>query len=171
MSMEIPEELANLEANAGIYAVWMIFRHLGLDPDIEQLKDVCGYVEGDGTTTIGLAVGLKKFGFNVQFYTEQDPDIQDQEKMSYAEAQVLDLPVLNAIEYSDIQKAFEQNKFIIVYYDTLEGLGNHSLVYDINESEICFFDSFDAMSAQLFEQQRKVEGICRQAIIIDANHR
>ena len=171
MSMEIPEELANLEANAGIYAVWMIFRHLGLDPDIEQLKDVCGYVAGDGTTTIGLAVGLKKFGFNVQFYTEQDPDIQDQEKMSYAEAKVLDLPVLNAIEYSDIQKAFEQNKFIIVYYDTLEGLGNHSLVYDINESEICFFDSFDAMSAQLFEQQRKVEGICRQAIIIDANHR
>ena len=58
-----------------------------------------------------------------------------------------------------------------MYYDTLEGLGNHSLVYDINESEICFFDSFDAMSAQLFEQQRKVEGICRQAIIIDANHR
>ena len=99
MLSNLPKKLANLEANAGIYAVWMIFRHLGLDPDIEQLKDVCGYVEGDGTTTIGLAVGLKKFGFNVQFYIEQDPDIQDQEKMSYAEAKVLDLPVLNAIEY------------------------------------------------------------------------
>ena len=34
MLSNLPKKLANLEANAGIYAVWMIFRHLGLDPDI-----------------------------------------------------------------------------------------------------------------------------------------
>ena len=170
MSLEIPEDLANLEANGGIYAVWMLLQHLGIDAEIQQLIDVCGHDVEYGSTTIGLAVGLKKFGFNVQFYTEEDPDMQEQEKLSYVQAKELNLPVLAAIEYSDIQKEFEQNKFVIAYYDTLEGLGNHSLVYDINESEICFFDSFDAMSKEVFEEQRKVDGICRQVIIVDANH-
>ncbi|EPG5087408.1 hypothetical protein LT215_003916, partial [Acinetobacter baumannii] len=29
-----------------------------------------------------------------------------------------------------------------------------------------FFDSFEPMSAAVFENQRKAEGICRQAIVI-----
>ena len=168
--MEIPEELANLEANSGIYAVWMLFQHLGLDPDIEQLKEVCHYVEGDGTTTIGLAVGLKKFGLNVEFTTDADEDLQDQEKRSYAEAETINLKMSASIRYQDIQNAFNANKFVIVYYDTLEGLGNHSLVYDINDEEISFFDSFDAMTQDIFEQQRAVDGICRQAIIVEVSH-
>lgn len=167
MTVNIPESLMNLEANGGIYAVWMMLQHLGIDPEIEQLIEVCGYDAENGTTTIGLAVGLKKFGFNVHFYTDEDPDLQEQEKLSYAEAEHLKLPISPAINYQHIQQAFEQNNFIIVYYDTLEGVGNHSLVYSINEQEICFFDSFDAMPASVFEQQRKAEGICRQVIMIE----
>lgn len=169
MSSNLPEELANLDANAGIYAVWMIFQHLGIDADIEQLKEVCRYQLGSGTTTIGLAVGLKKFGFHVAFSTDPDPEPQEQEILCYQQAEALGIPVSPAISYQDIVQAYEQNRFVIVYYDTLDGVGNHSLVYDINEDEICFFDSFDAMSAQVFEQQRAAEGICRQAIIIDVN--
>jgi len=159
MAVNIPESLMNLEANGGIYAVWMLLQHLYIDADIEQLIEVCGYDAENGTTTIGLAVGLKKFGFDVQFYTDEDPELQEQEKLSYAEAEQLKLPVLAAINYQQIQQAFEQNKFVIVYYDTLDGIGN--------ETEICFFDSFDAMPASVFEQQQKAEGICRQVIIID----
>ena len=169
MSMEIPDELANLEANGGIYAVWMLLQHLGIDADIQQLIEVCAYEAGQGTTTIGLAVGLKKFGFQVKFYTEHDPELQDSEKRSYAVADQLELPVLPAIGYAQIQQAFEQNQFVIVYYDTLDGVGNHSLVYDIDETEISFFDSFDAMPADVFEQQRGAEGICRQVITVDVN--
>jgi len=167
MALNIPESLMNLEANGGIYAVWMLLQHLYIDADIEQLIEVCDYDAEYGTTTIGLAVGLKKFGFNVQFYTDKDPDIQEQEKLSYAEAEQLKLPILPAINYQQIQQAFEQNKFVIVYYDTLEEVGNHSLVYSIDEQEICFFDSFEPMSASVFEQQRQAEGICRQVILID----
>ena len=167
MALNIPESLMNLEANGGIYAVWMMLQHLGIDADIEQLIEVCGYEAEHGTATIGLAVGLKKFGFNVQFYTDEDPDLQEQEKLSYAEAEQLKLPVLPAIHYQQIQHEFEQNKFVIVYYDTLEEVGNHSLVYSIDEQEICFFDSFEPMSASVFEQQRQAEGICRQVILID----
>ena len=167
MALNIPESLMNLEANGGIYAVWMMLQHLGIDADIEQLIDVCGYEEEHGTATIGLAVGLKKFGFNVQFYTDEDPNLQEQEKLSYAEAEQLKLPVLPAIHYQQIQHEFEQNKFVIVYYDTLKEVGNHSLVYSIDEQEICFFDSFEPMSASVFEQQRQAEGICRQVIVID----
>ena len=165
--MEIPSELANLEANGGIYAVWMLLQHLGIDADIGQLIDVCGYEDGFGTSTIGLAVGLKKFGYHVQFGTDEDLDIQPQEVLSYKEAEQLNLGIAPAFSYEQIQNAFEQHKFVIVYYDTLEGVGNHSLVYDINETEICFFDSFDAMSKPVFEQQRALDGICRQAILID----
>ncbi|MGE8559008.1 MAG: cysteine peptidase family C39 domain-containing protein [Acinetobacter sp.] len=170
MALEIPEELANLEANGGIFAVWMLLQHLGIDAEIQQLLEVCGYEAENGTTTIGLAVGLKKFGFHVQFYTDLDPDLQESEKLSYLEAEQLNLPILPALNYQQIQQAFEQNKFVIVYYDTLENVGNHSLVYDVNEDEICFFDSFDAMPASIFEQQRKAEGICRQVIVVEANN-
>ncbi|WP_180076777.1 cysteine peptidase family C39 domain-containing protein [Acinetobacter sp. YH12251] len=170
MSLEMPEELANLEANGGIFAVWMLLQHLGIDADIQQLIEVCAYEADHGTTTIGLAVGLKKFGFQVKFYTEHDPELQDSEKRSYAEADQLELPILPAIGYAQIQQAFEQNQFVIVYYDTLEGVGNHSLVYDIDETEISFFDSFDAMPAEVFEQQRGAEGICRQVITVGVNN-
>ncbi|WP_374663597.1 cysteine peptidase family C39 domain-containing protein [Acinetobacter sp.] len=169
MSMQIPDELANLEANGGIYAVWMLLQHLGIDADIQQLIEVCGYEAEHGTTTIGLALGLKKFGFNVSFSTAPDPDLQDSEKRSYAEAEQLKLPILPAISYVQIQQAFEQNQFVIVYYDTLDGVGNHSLVYDIDETEISFFDSFEAMLADVFEQQRQADGICRQVITVDVN--
>src|SRR5690606_12672842 len=169
MSLEMPEELASLEANGGIFAVWMLLQHLGIDADIQQLVEVCGYDAQNGTTTIGLAVGLKKFGFHVQFYSDPDPDLQQSEKLSYQEAEQLNLPILPALNYQQIQQAFEQNKFVIVYYDTLEEIGNHSLVYDVNADEICFFDSFDAMPASVFEQQRQVEGICRQVIVVEEN--
>ena len=169
MALEMPEELANLEANGGLFAVWMLLQHLGIDADIQQLVDVCGYDSENGTTTIGLAVGLKKFGFNVQFYTDHDPDLQESEKLSYQEAEQLDLPILPALNYQQIQQAFDQNKFLIVYYDTLEDVGNHSLVYDVNADEICFFDSFDAMPASVFEQQRRVEGIYRHVNIKKKN--
>ncbi|MBF4521931.1 MULTISPECIES: cysteine peptidase family C39 domain-containing protein [Acinetobacter] len=167
MAVEIPSELAELEANCGIYAVWMLLQHLGIDADIQQLIDVCGYTPEQGTTTIGLAVGLKKFGFNVQFYTDPDPDLQDSEKLSYAKAEQLKLPILAPIAYTQIQQAFDANKFVIVYYDTLDGEGNHSLVYSIDEAEICFFDSFEPMPAAVFEQQRQQAGICRQVIVVD----
>jgi hypothetical protein len=167
MALEMPEELANLDANAGIFAVWMLLQHLGIDADISQLIEVCGYEVDNGTTTIGLAVGLKKFGFDVQFYTDDDPNLQDSEKLSYQEAEQLHLPILPACNYQHIQQAFEQHKFVIVYYDTLEGVGNHSLIYDVNEHEICFFDRFDVMPALVFEQQRQGEGICRQVIVVD----
>lgn len=61
----------------------------------------------------------------------------------------------------------DKGLFVIVFYDTLEGVGNHSLIYEINEKEISFFDSFDAMPREIFEQQRRVEGICQQVIVID----
>lgn len=170
MALEMPEELANLEANGGIFAVWMLLQHLGIDADIQQLVDVCGYDSENGTTTIGLAVGLKKFGYNVQFYTDHDPDLQESEELSYQEAEQLGLPILPALNYQQIQQAFDQNKFVIVYYDTLEEVGNHSLVYEVNADEICFFDSFDAMPASFFEQQRQVEGICRQVIVVESNN-
>lgn len=167
--MEIPSELANLEANGGIYAVWMLLQHLGIDAEIQQLIDVCGYETGFGTSTIGLAVGLKKFGFNIQFSTDEDLNIQPQEQISYRAAEQLNLAITPALSYEQIQNAFEQHKFVIVYYDTLAGVGNHSLVYDINENEICFFDSFDAMSKPVFQQQRALDGICKQSIVVEVN--
>lgn len=71
------------------------------------------------------------------------------------------------LSYTDIQKLVDKGRFVIVFYDTLEEVGNHSLIYEINEKEISFFDSFDAMPIEVFEQQRRVEGICQQVIVID----
>ena len=37
----------------------------------------------------------------------------------------------------------------------------------MDDQEVCFFDSFDPMSAEVFEQQRNKSGICQQVIVID----
>ena len=166
MSLEIPEQLQNMPANCGIYAVWMLLQHCDIDLDLDDLARVCGYDEEDGTFTIGLAVGLKKMGFQVVFHTEEDLHQDPKELPSYAEAKRLNLPIQAPISYAEIQKAIETGHWVIVYYDTLEGVGNHSLVYDINEQEISFFDHFDVMTPEVFQRQREVEGICQQAIVI-----
>lgn len=66
MGLNIPESLANLEANSGIFAVWMVLKHYGLQIDIAELIKVCRYEEG-GTYTIALAVALKSLVLRCHF--------------------------------------------------------------------------------------------------------
>lgn len=166
MAVNIPEVLANLEANCGVFVVWMVLQHHAVQIDVTELIKVCRHDEG-GTYTIALAVALNKLGFEVSFHSDEDPNISQSERMSYKEAKVLKIPTGPALSYQDIQTAIENGKMVIVYYDTLAGIGNQSLIYSIDSNEICFFDSFEPMSATVFEMQRQVEGICRQAIVID----
>ena len=170
MSLQLPKALLDLEANCGVFAVWTILQHHSIHIEIEQLAKLCHHDQEDGTFSIGLAVGLRKIGFDIAFYSDHDPNIHEKEIACYAEADALNIPIHKALPYPDIQKVVEQGLFAIVYYDTLDGVGNHSLVYSIDEKEICFFDSFDAMSVTVFEQQRKAEGICQQVIIIGDYH-
>ena len=165
MALNIPESLASLESNCGVFAVWMVLQHHGVQIDVVELINVCRHDEG-GTYTIALAVALKKLGFEVSFHSDEDPSISQSERMSYKEAKVLKIPTGPALSYQDIQAAIENGKMVIVYYDTLAGVGNQSLIYSIDQNEICFFDSFEPMSAAVFENQRKAEGICRQAVVI-----
>lgn len=167
MSDQIPQSLAELEANGGIFAIWKLFQHYGVDLIIEDLVQLCRHSPDEGTYGIALAVALKKLGLDVTFYTEHDPDPQTTELYFYREASKLNIPVEGVLSYQGICQAIQQGQFVIVYYDTLDGIGNHSLVYDADETEISFFDSFDAMPAAVFEHQRQQEGICQQVIVID----
>lgn len=167
MALNLPEKLVNLESNCGVYALWMLFQHHGVEVDVDELIKATKYDYQEGTYTIALAIALKKFGFDVAFYTDEDPYIEEKERLMYDEADQLNISLRPALSYQQIQEATEQGQFVIVYYDTLDDVGNQSLVYSIDDDEICFFDSFDAMPALVFENQRKAEGICRQVIVID----
>ena len=168
MSVEIPEDLHNLEANGGIFAIWMIFHHYGVDLNIPDLAQLCRHDPEMGSSSIALAVALKTLGLDVDFYTEHDADKQPIEVDFYQQAHRSNIPVLEQpLSYAEIQENVEAGRFVIVFYDTLEGVGNHSLIYSIDDQEISFFDSFEVMSAHVFEQQRRVDGICQQAIVID----
>lgn len=166
--MQIPNDLLALNSNSGIYAIWMVLQHYALNIDIERLKQVTSYQE-DGTFSIGLAVGLHELGFKVDFFTDEDPAIADDEKVLYKKAAALGISIRPSISLKEIQNALELGYFAIVYYDTLEGEGQHSLVYEINNQNIKFFDNYSSMPIQRFEQQRKCEGICQQVILIDGS--
>lgn len=167
MSIEIPEELLALEANSGIFAVWMVFHHYGIDLVIEDLVKLSGHNSEDGASGIALAVVLKKLGLDVVFYSEVDPDPQPLELAYYREASQLNISVEPAISVDEIEQKMHDGHFVIAFYDTLDGVGNHSLIYSIDEKEVCFFDNFEAMPRRVFEQQRQAEGICQQTIVID----
>ena len=168
MSMELPEDLQSLEANSGIYAIWMIFQHYGIDLHIPDLVQLTCHDSEIGTSSIALAVTLKTLGLDITFYTEVDLDKQPQEVAFYGRAHTLKIPVIETpLTYEQIQGNVDAGRFVIVFYDTLEGIGNHSLIYEITDNEVSFFDSFESMPKAVFEQQRRVEGICQQAIVID----
>ncbi len=167
MAIHIPDSLLNLEANCGVFTVWMVLQHHGMQMEMSELIKLCRHDYEHGTFTIALAVALKKIGFQVAFHTDPDPNIDKTERQSYTEAKALRIPIQPALSYADIQNEIEHGKMVIVYYDTLDEVGNQSLVYSIDDQEICFFDNFEPMPALVFEQQRKAEGICRQAIVID----
>ena len=167
MSLNIPPSLLQLEANCGVFAVWLIVKQYHTHIDIADLIRLCRHDQKEGTFTIDLAVALKKLDFDVTFYTDPDPNMDEREQQSYIDAQRLQIPILNALKYWEIQDAFENGQFVIVFYDTLEGEGNQSLIYSINEQEISFCDHLDVMSKALFEQQRQVDGICRQVVVVE----
>lgn len=170
MGLKIPEQLQNLPANGGVFAVWMVLQQHQMQVDIAKLIQICRHDDEDGTFGIGLAVGLRQLGFAVTLHSDEDLHLHEKELCCYAAAKALQIPIAAALTYQHIQTAVAQGKLVIVYYDTLQGIGNHSLVYSINAQEICFFDSFDAMSATVFEQQRQAEGICLQAIVIGPHY-
>ena len=167
MSGEIPEDLQNLAANGGIYAIWMLFQHYGIDLDIGDLVELCQHTPEDGSFGIALAVALQQLGLDVVFSTQDDPAPHPTELAFYRLAAQRQLPIVDVLSYEALQAYVEQGRFVIVYYDRLDGVANHSLVYSMDDQEICFFDSFDAMSKDVFIQQRQQEGICQQAIVID----
>ena len=167
MSLDIPKSLRQLEANCGVFSVWLILKQYQIHIDIADLIQLCGHDQQEGTFTIALAVALKKLGFDVFFYTALDPNIHQKEKQSYLDAQRLKIPINATLAYEEIHQAFEAGKFVIVFYDTLDGVGNQSLIYSINEQEISFCDHFEVMSKTLFEQQRQADGICQQVIVIE----
>ena len=69
-------------------------------------------------------------------FTETDPDKQPLEIQFYQKAQELKLHVHEyPLSYTDIQKLVDKGRFVIVFYDTLEEVGNHSLIYEINEKK------------------------------------
>ncbi|PPB85479.1 cysteine peptidase family C39 domain-containing protein [Acinetobacter soli] len=167
MALNIPESLLHLEANCGVFSLWMLFQHHGIEMDVGEIARLCQHDPEQGTFTIALAVALDTLGFQVAFYTDEDPHIDASERKLYQEARTRDIAIEPAISYEAIQTAIEQGKMAIVSYDTLDGVGNQSLVYSIDDQEICFFDSFDPMPKLVFEHQRKADGICRQVILID----
>lgn len=167
MSLNIPESLLELEANCGVFAIWLILKQYQTHIDIADLIQLSRHDRKDGTFTIALAVALKKLGFEVSFYTDPDPNIDENEKQSYTDANRLQIPIKAALTYLEIQQAFEEGNFVIVFYDTLQDIGNQSLVYSIDKKEISFCDHFDVMSKRVFEQQRQADGICRQVIVVE----
>ena len=56
MTEQIPQELMDLEANGGIFAIWKLFQHYGIDLVIEDLVKLCGHSAEEGTYGIALAV-------------------------------------------------------------------------------------------------------------------
>ena len=168
--MELPDKLQNLPFNCGIYAVWMVFQHHAIDLEVDDLLKLCRYSEEEGTSTIALAVALKKLGMQVHFHTDPDDDLQPTEQWFYQQAQDVQMPILAALSYTEILQAVEQGKFVMVYYDLPSGEGNHSLIYEMDAESISFFDHFDVYTAEQFEQLRSAEGICRQVIVIDVNY-
>ncbi|OEC89893.1 cysteine peptidase family C39 domain-containing protein [Acinetobacter sp. YK3] len=167
MSLNIPESLLQLEANCGVFALWLILKQYQTHIDIADLIQLCRHDRQDGTFTIALAVAMKKLGYTVSFYTAPDPNIDDNEKQCYREAEGLQIPIEAALTYAEIQHAFKDGNFVIVFYDTLQGVGNQSLLYSIDEQEVSFCDHFDVMSKAVFEQQRQADGICQQVIVIE----
>lgn len=167
MSLNIPAPLLQLEANCGVFALWLILKQYQTHIDIADLIQLCRHDRQEGTFTIALAVAMKKLGYTVSFYTAPDPNIDDNEKQSYREAERLQIPIGAALSYAEIQQAFERGNFVIVFYDTLQGVGNQSLLYSIDEQEVSFCDHFDVMSKTVFEQQRQADGICQQVIVIE----
>ncbi|MEB3767757.1 cysteine peptidase family C39 domain-containing protein [Acinetobacter sp. MD2] len=167
MAIDIPDALMNLDANCGVFAVWMLLQHHGIQMNIADLAQTCRHDAEDGTFTIALAIALKKLGFEVSFYTAPDPNIEVMERQCYQDAQKMQIPIEGVLSYSKLRSAIENGKMAIVYYDTLDGIGNQSLVYSIDDQDICFFDSFEPMPKHIFEQQRHAEGICAQVILID----
>ncbi|KAA8734845.1 peptidase C39 [Acinetobacter qingfengensis] len=167
MALDIPEALVNLPANCGVFAVWMVLHHHGMNMAITEIAKQCQHDSQDGTFTIALAVALKNLGFGVSFYTDDDPDIGVMERKIYHQAKQLNIPVAAALSYQQIQNEIAQGKLVIAYYDTLDGEGNQSLIYAIDDQQVYFFDSFEPMSVELFVQQRKADGICQQVIVID----
>ena len=87
MNLQLPKELVELETNCGMFAVWVVLQHYSIQIEIEQLAKICNYDPEDGTFSIGLAVGLKKLGFDITFYTDDDPNIHEKEIACYAEAE------------------------------------------------------------------------------------
>lgn len=163
----LPGSIESLRSNCGVASVWLVCHQAKLAVEHEALIQLCGHNAEVGTFTITLAVALYELGFSVSFHSDADPCIQDVEHLYYKRAKINGIPLKPAQSISDIKVALAEGKKVIALFDTAEGEGHFSPIQSVNPHEILFeYSNEPTLSHDEFEARRRVNGICRQTIVV-----
>lgn len=133
---EVPPEFFGISGNNGPICIWGVLNYFGRPcTDITQILSNCLYSKQHGTFTIGLALGLKRFGLEVQFFSEPDNSLNSIEAEAYERAKKYDVTPKPAISINKFGKMAEKHNLGIVYF-IYRNSGFFSPLIGVKESKV-----------------------------------
>ncbi len=124
--IKIPRELETLDGHCGPLSLWLVLNSFGRHISPFEIIKESKYTKKYGTFTISLAVALKRWGFNVDFYSDLDANPKPIELKSYKEAERLGIQVHLSLSIEGLLEEIHNGKKVIVYYNTREDQGHYS---------------------------------------------
>lgn len=165
---EAPMALLGLTGNCGPMSVWMVLRLFRKSVSATRVIRACRHTERVGCYGIALALALHKFGLQVTFHTDPDPDIQPLEARCYHWARRRGIPIEPALTLMEMRARVRHQTAIVSLADR-EGNGHFSPLVGYRRGKLLLpYTNEEWLTVEEFERRWSGPGYPRQCLLVSA---
>jgi hypothetical protein len=165
--IDAPVGLYAIDGNCGLLAAWGVLTYFRRRTSVRKLIKSCRYTKAHGVFTIALALALRDRGLTVVFHSEPDPAPKPIERICYARARAVGLPVKPAIGVLALVHQMDRQHVGIVFYNTSDDIGHFSPLLGLRSGNLRLpYSRAGSMSVREFSKRWREGGILRQCIIV-----
>ena len=164
---DAPAGLYAIDGNCGLLAAWGVLTYFGRRTSVRQLIKSCRYTKAHGVFTIALALALHDHGLTVVFHSDPDPDPRPIERICYARARAVGLPVKPAISVRTLVRQTDRQHVGVVFYNTPDDIGHCSPLLGLRSDNLRLpYSQTGSMSVREFSKRWREPEILRQCIVV-----
>jgi hypothetical protein len=164
---DAPTGLYAIDGNCGLLAAWGVLTYFGRRTSVRTLVKSCRYTKEHGVFTIALALALRDQGLSVVFHSDPDPHPKPIERICYARARAVGLPLKPAINVRTLVRQTNRRHVSVVFYNTPDDVGHFSPLLGLRSDNLRLpYSRTGSMSVREFSNRWKEAEILRQCIVV-----
>lgn len=164
---DAPYKLQRIEGGCGLLTAWGILRYFEKQTSSSNITKLCRYTKRHGVFVIALAIALRKHNLSVEFFTDNDPNLNKIEQTCYPIAKKIGVKINPKPDLDLLLGKINSQSIAVVLYMTSENNGHLTPLLGINGNNLILpFTEDGFMPKDEFLQRWSEPEICRQSLLI-----